>query len=243
MPSIQAFWFVAVAVAERTAISPVQLRGEVARPVGHRLADEAEVGLVDEDVVGADGGAGVVADDLDAGGLGGRQRRDDRVRVGRRDRDRADALGRRVLDERDLGGSVAVLGPTWVTVPPSSPAALSAPTFAASKYGLLICLGMNVTFRAAGGLAGCPGADAAARGCRRRSGGAAVDALGGRGCAAPQAPTAMLAVANRAAIRPNRRVDQQQHLLVCHEADYLTRAANRWGRSVPIPLRSVDGVP
>src|SRR4029079_3351450 len=41
--------------------------------------------------------------------------------------------------------SVAALGPTWVTVPPSSPAALSAPCFAASKYGLLICFGMNVT--------------------------------------------------------------------------------------------------
>src|SRR3954452_2712964 len=45
----------------------------------------------------------------------------------------------------DAWASVAELGPTCVSVPPSSPAALSAPTFAASKYGLLICLGMNVT--------------------------------------------------------------------------------------------------
>src|SRR5262245_36461394 len=41
--------------------------------------------------------------------------------------------------------SVAALGPTWVTVPPSSVAALSAPCLAASKYGLLICFGMKVT--------------------------------------------------------------------------------------------------
>src|SRR5262252_3331650 len=61
--------------------------------------------------------------------------------------------------------SVAELGPTWVTVPPSSPAALSAPTLAASKYGLLICLGMKVTLSAPDWLAAAEAAaDAAADG-------------------------------------------------------------------------------
>src|SRR5450756_2275996 len=43
----------------------------------------------------------------------------------------------------------AALGPTWVTVPPRSVAAFWAPLKAASKYGLLICLGMTTTLRAA----------------------------------------------------------------------------------------------
>ena len=35
----------------------------------------------------------------------------------------------------------ASFGPTWVTVPPSSPAALSTPVFAAAKYGLTMSFG------------------------------------------------------------------------------------------------------
>src|SRR6476660_7256599 len=58
----------------------------------------------------------------------------------------------------DAWASVAELGPTWVIVALSSPAAL-----AASKYGLLICCGMKVTFSAAPWLAAADaGAEAAA---------------------------------------------------------------------------------
>ena len=37
--------------------------------------------------------------------------------------------------------ALASFGPTWVTVPPSSPAALSMPVFAAAKYLLTMSLG------------------------------------------------------------------------------------------------------
>ena len=71
---IQAFWFVAVAVADRMAISPSQFGARSQAHVAIDAADQAEVGLVHEDVIGAFGRAGVVADDLDAGRLGGLER-------------------------------------------------------------------------------------------------------------------------------------------------------------------------
>ena len=52
MRSIHAFWLVAVAAADRIAISPVQ-SGARSQAQCAIDADEAEVGLVDEDVVGA----------------------------------------------------------------------------------------------------------------------------------------------------------------------------------------------
>ena len=78
------------------------VRGELAGPVGEVDADAAEVDLVDEDVVGADGRARVEADDLDARGHGGLQGRCDLILAVGRDDDRVDALGGQVGDERDL---------------------------------------------------------------------------------------------------------------------------------------------
>src|SRR5450759_1363531 len=52
----------------------------------------------------------------------------------------------------------AALGPTCVTVPPRSVAAFWAPLKATSKYGLLICLGMTTTLRAAADGAATDGA-------------------------------------------------------------------------------------
>src|SRR5450759_3860374 len=52
----------------------------------------------------------------------------------------------------------AALGPTCVTVPPRSVAAFWAPLKATSKYGLLICLGMTTTLRAAADGAAAEGA-------------------------------------------------------------------------------------
>ncbi len=37
--------------------------------------------------------------------------------------------------------ALASFGPTWVTVPPSSPAALSTPVLAAAKYWLTMSFG------------------------------------------------------------------------------------------------------
>src|SRR5262245_59848669 len=104
----------------------------------------------------------------------------------------------------DAWASVALLGPTWVTVPPSSCAAMSAPCFAASKYGLLICFGMNVTevpppaAALAGAEAGAADAEAAV--------GAATDAGAADGDEAvvPHAANTIAAAPSRAAIRPDR---------------------------------------
>src|SRR4029079_11447693 len=124
-----------------------------------------------------------------------------------------------------------------------APAALSAPTFAASKYGLLICFGMNVTESAPDALppadADAAGADAAGTGAAGAEA-AASDALAVGVALDPHAPTARLAVAKRAAIRPNRReINSTPPRVSC--GDHLTRAANRGCRAVPTSLRSVDG--
>ncbi len=76
--------------------------GDVTGHVGEALADAGRVGLVDEDVVGADGGAGVIADDLDSRGHRGLEGRRDSRRVVSRDHDGADTLRGRGLDEGDL---------------------------------------------------------------------------------------------------------------------------------------------
>src|SRR5689334_10897758 len=105
--------------------------------------------------------------------------------------------------------SVAELGPTWVTVAPSSPAALAAPTLAASKYGLLIWLGMNVALGAPDWLAGADAAADAdgAGGAGAATDGAAADAAADALGELPeleQAATAIAVTANRAVIRPAR---------------------------------------
>ena len=80
----------------------------------------------------------------------------------------------------------AALGPTCVTVPPRSVAAFLAPLKAASKYGLLICLGMTTTLRAAAdaGAEAAADGDAAAGEADAAADGATDGGAGRRGRAA-----------------------------------------------------------
>src|SRR5262249_24979732 len=95
--------------------------------------------------------------------------------------------------------------------PPSSCAAMSAPCFAASKYGLLICFGMNVTdvpppaAALAGAEAGAADAEAGAADVAAAVG-AATDAGAADGDEAvvPHAANTIAAAPSRAAIRPDR---------------------------------------
>ena len=77
-------------------------RCQVARHIGEALADAVGVGLVHEDVVRADGRAGVISDDLDAGSHRRLQGRGDCGRVIGGDDDRRRLLSGGRLDERDL---------------------------------------------------------------------------------------------------------------------------------------------
>ena len=144
MLSIQLFWFGAVAVADRTAISPVQLgarsQAQSAMALPMRLKS---VWLTNTSYAPAAGlesypttlmPAAMAA--LSAGATASGSLAEIAI-----------AFTPCVVASwmKVACASAALLGPTWVTEPPSSAAALSAPSFAASKYGLLICLGMNVT--------------------------------------------------------------------------------------------------
>ena len=101
------------------------VRGELAGPVGEVHADAAEVDLVDEDVVRADGRARVEADDLDA------RPPSPALRAGATSSlpsaEMMIALTPWVVRSVMNGicrSALASFGPTWMTVPPVSPARL-----------------------------------------------------------------------------------------------------------------------
>ena len=107
MNSIQVFWFVALAVADRIAISPLWpiMLGE---QLDLAAADLLGAGLVDEEVAALLGGVGVVRHDLDALGPGLLERAADRVGVVGRDQDRVLALLGQRVDVGDLRGGGGV---------------------------------------------------------------------------------------------------------------------------------------
>ena len=98
---IQAFWLVALAVAERIAISPllsICLRDRLDLV----LADQLRRDLVDEHAARVGRDVGVHADDLHAALGGLLERRGDRVRVVAGDDDRVRLLLHGGVDDRDL---------------------------------------------------------------------------------------------------------------------------------------------
>ena len=96
--SIQAFWFVALADADRIAIWPASPICSAIRSTCD-LRDALRGGLVDEQVAALGVGVGVEGDDLHAGVAGLVERVADRLGVVRRDDEPADALLGRGLDE------------------------------------------------------------------------------------------------------------------------------------------------
>src|SRR5215211_184345 len=93
--------------------------------------------------------------------------------------------------------AVAFCEPICLNWPPSSVAAFWAPSAAASKYGLLIALGMNTTLRSAAAADGDPPASALAEALSGAAADADADAAADGAVVAPPPPQA--ATANAAA--------------------------------------------